>query len=51
MLQGEGVGHSKIRLTGPAAENLAGEKLTMFVIHKSQKFRCFKEINSLEGYD
>ena len=36
--------HSKIRLMGLAAANMNGDKLTMFVIGKSQKPRCFKNI-------
>ena len=39
--------HSKVRLTGMAAASATGEKLTMFVIGKSVKPRCFKNIKSL----
>ena len=39
--------HSKIRLTGMAAANMAGEKLPMFVIGKAAKPRCFKNIKQL----
>lgn len=36
--------HSKIRMTGLAAASMKGEKLPMFVIGKSQKPRCFKNL-------
>ena len=39
--------HSKVRLTGLAAANAVGDKLPMFVIGKSAKPRCFKDIKSL----
>ena len=39
--------HSKLRLTGLAAANAAGEKLPMFVIGKSKSPRCFKNIKHL----
>ena len=39
--------HSKIRVTGLAAANINGDKLPMFVIGKSQKPRCFKNIKKL----
>ena len=39
--------HSKVRLTGMAAASAVGEKLTMFLIGKSKKPRCFNEIKSL----
>ena len=39
--------HSKIRLTGMAAANMAGEKLPMFVIGKAATPRCFKNIKQL----
>ena len=39
--------HSKVRLTGMAAASATGEKLPMFVIGKSMKPRCFKNIKSL----
>ena len=38
---------SKVRLTGMAAASAAGEKLTIFVIDKSTKPRCFKHVKSL----
>ena len=38
---------SKVRLTGLAAGNAAGEKLPMFVIGKAEKPRCFKVVTSL----
>ena len=38
---------SKIRVTGLAAANMNGDKLPMFVIGKSQKPRCFKNIKKL----
>ena len=38
---------SKVRLTGLAAGNAAGEKLPMFVIGKAEKPRCFKSVTSL----
>ena len=37
---------SNIRLTGPAAANMCGEKIRMFAIGKSNKPRCFKGIKS-----
>ena len=43
--------HSKIRVTGLAAANMNGDKLPMFIIGKSQKPRCFKNIKKLPcGY-
>lgn len=39
--------HSKVRLTGMAAASANGEKLPMFVIGKSRKPRCFKNIRHL----
>ena len=39
--------YSKVRLTGVAAASAAGEKLRMFVIDKSMKPRCFKNVKSL----
>eukprot|EP00794_Sanderia_malayensis_P001774 gene1774-biopygen1618 len=39
--------NSKERLTGLTAANAIGEKLPMFVIGKSAKPRCFKNIQSL----
>ena len=39
--------HSKLRLTGLAAANAAGEKLPMFVIGKSKFPQCFKNIKHL----
>ena len=41
--------HSKLRLTGLAAANVAGEKLRLFVIGKTKKPRCFKYIKHLPG--
>ena len=38
---------SKVRLTGLAAANATGEKLPMFVIGKSAKSRCFKNVKNL----
>ena len=38
---------SKVRLTGLAAANAIGEKLLMFVIGKSMKPRCFKNVRNL----
>ena len=39
--------YSKIRVTRLAAANMNGDKLPMFVIGKSQKPRCFKNIKKL----
>ena len=39
--------HSKLRLTRFTAANAFGEKLTLFLIGKSNKLRCFKHINHL----
>ena len=39
--------NSKVRLTGMAAASAAGEKLEMFVIGKSKKPRCFKNVKQL----
>ena len=36
--------NSKVRLTGTAAISATGEKLEMFVICKSKKPRCFKNV-------
>ena len=38
---------SKVRLTGLAAARATGEKLPMFVIGKSAKPRCFKNVKNL----
>ena len=38
---------SKIRITGIAAANAVGDKVPMFVIGKSQKPRCFKNVKFL----
>ena len=38
---------SKIRLTGMAAANALGEKLSMFIIGKSKTPRCFKYVKQL----
>ena len=35
---------SKVRLTGSAGANATGEKLPMFVIGKSAKPRCLKNV-------
>ena len=40
-------GHSKIRVTGPDAANMNGEKLPMFVIGKLKKPRCFRNVKKL----
>ena len=37
----------KIRITGMAAANAVGDKITLFVIGKSQKSRCFKNVKFL----
>ena len=39
--------HSKIRLTGIAAANAMGDKLSMFVIGRSKSPRCFKGVKHL----
>ena len=39
--------HSKVRLTGMAAASAIGEKLPMFVIGRSAKPRCFKNVKNL----
>ena len=39
--------HSKVQLTGMATASAAGEKLPIFVIGKSAKPRCFKNVKSL----
>ncbi|XP_057310302.1 tigger transposable element-derived protein 6-like [Hydractinia symbiolongicarpus] len=39
--------NSKVRITGLAAANAVGDKLPMFVIGKSKKPRCFKNVTSL----
>ena len=39
--------NSKVRLTGMAAASATGEKLEMFVVGKSKKPRCFKNVISL----
>ena len=36
--------NSKVRLTGMAAASATGEKLELFVIGKSKKPRCFKNV-------
>ena len=38
---------SKVHLTGLAGANFTGEKLPMFVIGKSAKPRCFKNVKNL----
>ena len=39
--------HSKIRVTGLAAVRMNSDKLPMFVIGKSKKTRCFKNVKKL----
>ena len=39
--------HSKIHLTGLADGNAYGERLPMFVIGKTNKPRCFKDVRNL----
>ena len=39
--------NSKVRLTGKAAGNSIGEKLSLFVIRKLKIPRCFKHIKNL----
>ena len=39
--------HSKVRLTGMAADNVNGERLPMFVIGKSKTPRCFKGVKNV----
>ena len=39
--------NSKVRLTGMVAAIATGEKLEMFVIDKSKKPRCFKNVKQL----
>ena len=39
--------HIMVRLTGLAAGNATGEKLSLFVIRKSAKPRCFSGVKSL----
>ena len=39
--------NSKVRLTGMAAASATGEKLDMFVIGKSKKPRCFRNVMQL----
>ena len=39
--------HSKIRVSGMAAENAMGDKIPMFVIGKSKSPRCFKGVKHL----
>ena len=39
--------HCKLRLAGLTAANAVGEKLPLFVIGKSKKLRCFKNIKHL----
>ena len=38
---------SKVRITGMASANAAGDKLLMFVIGKTRKPRCFKNVKFL----
>ena len=38
---------SKVRITGMASANAAGDKLPMFVIGKARKPRCFKNVTCL----
>ena len=47
---------SKVRITGMASANAAGDKLPMFVIGKARKPRCFKNAGwmgscSKSGYE
>ena len=44
--KGSGGKHSKVRLTRMAAASAAGEKLPIFVIGKSVKPRCFKNVKA-----
>ena len=44
--KGSGGKHSKVRLTRMAAASAAGEKLPIFVIGKSVKSRCFKNVKA-----
>ena len=39
--------NSKIRLTGMAAGNVKGERLSMFVIRKSKSPRSFKDVKNI----
>ena len=39
--------NSKVRLTGMVPASAAMEKLEMFVISKSEKPRCFKNVKQL----
>ena len=39
--------HRKVRLTGLAAGNACGERIQVFVIGKSVKPRCFKDVKTL----
>ena len=39
--------HSKIKITGLAADNAIGNKLPTFVIGKAKNPRCFKNIKKL----
>ena len=45
--QCKGGKHSKLRLTGMADANALDEKLSMFVIGKSKKPRCFKNVKKV----
>ena len=38
---------SKVRITGMASANAAGDKLSMFIIGKARKSRCFKNVKFL----
>ena len=38
--------HTKVQLTGFAAGNAVGDKLSMFVIGKSKKCRCFSGVRT-----
>ena len=44
--KGSGGKYSKVRLTRMAAASAAGEKLPIFVIGKSVKSRCFKNVKA-----
>ena len=39
---------SKVRITGMASANAAGDKLPMLVIGKARKPRCFKNVKFID---
>ena len=39
--------HTKVQLTGFAAGNAVGDKLSMFVIGKSKRCQCFSAVRHL----